>query len=752
MRYFKPIIAFCYVLSISLTPIAAQSAVNTVPEKWKNESAVILKQELSYGYYNTKFFGSLTVIVNERIERSVKLQDKAAVTDFSEFYFYESAADERRREKGEKAGKDEAKVKISVIKPSGERIKVNIADAVEVTKDVPRFYRSFYIGDKTYKKIAIPNLNVGDILDYVLEVQFRTYLDNRYNTYTVFPAFYNTLAGKYPIVKQEFVFMLEKGFHINLNTYNGAPKFKLVPTGKDLKGKESDDLRSFKLVDSDRDKTPEETMSFPNTFYPSVKLQVVAQKSDVKGTEGKFFIGEPNVAKYTVTPDEVGQRFNTDYRNSYTGINDNEFNRFEKKNNLKNAPFEKKVRMAYSYVKLKFALQITISGFSADTKTAYFNKFEQGLYPIKDFYFATYMSKCLSEMDVKHEVIAVMPRTIGKIENLLLAEEITWIVKAEGGGKSIYLYPMNSFATSDVNREPYLYGSEGYSFTPTTDRRDAKTTTAKKVTIPIPDPSVNTLSTKTAAAFDDQMELLTSTRTTEATGVLKDRYIFYAILGHDYTSEYIEVYDPDYEPSKNQNKNAKKSKSQLKYDAEFDAAKKELADKQKELLASELKDDFEDIEKYEDFDLINPGVLDEKPVLKYSEKFQLKNLLSKAGRNYTLDVGKLLAKQPKLDDDDLKPRQSEVQMNFPKDIKHEVELTLPTGYTIEDLKDINFNIDNDMMSFKVESSVVGDKLIVKTHKIYKRITAPKADWQKVVDVFQKAYDFSQKKVVLKKKV
>jgi hypothetical protein len=689
----------------------------------------------------------MTVIVNERIERSVKLQDKAAVTDFSEFYFYESAADERRREKGEKAGKDESKIKISVIKPSGERIKVNIADAVEVTKDVPKFYRSFYIGDKTYKKIAIPNLNVGDVLDYELEVQFRTYLDNRYNTYTVFPAFYNTLAGKYPIVKQEFVFMLEKGFHINLNTYNGAPKFKLSQTGKDLKGKESDDLRSFKLVDSDRDKAPDESMSFPNTFYPSVKLQVVAQKTDVRGTEGKFFIGEPNVAKYTVTPDEVGQRFNTDYRNSFTGITNYEFTKFEKKNNLQSAPFEKKVRMAYSFVKLLFARSVTASGYRADAKTAWFNKFEQGLYPIKDFYFATYMSKCLSEMNVKHEVIAVMPRTIGKIENLLLAEEITWIVKAEGGGKSIYLYPMNSFATYDVNREPYLYGAEGYSFTPTTDRRDVKNTTAKKVTIPVPEPSVNSYSTKTVAAFDDQMELLTSTRTTEATGVLKDQYIFYAILGYDYVSDYVEAYDPDYKESKS----SKKSKSELKREAELDVAKKELLDKQKELLANELKDDFDDIEKYEDFDLVNAGVLDENPVLKYTEKYKLKNLLSKAGRNYTLEVGKLFSKQPKLDDDDLKPRQSEVQMNFPKDIKHEVELTLPTGYTIEDLKDINFTIDNDMMLFKVESNLVGDKLIVKTHKIYKRVTAPKTDWQKVVDVFQKAYDFSQKKVVLKKK-
>ncbi len=127
------------------------------------------------------------------------------------------------------------------------------------------------------------------------------------------------------------------------------------------------------------------------------------------------------------------------------------------------------------------------------------------------------------------------------------------------------------------------------------------------------------------------------------------------------------------------------------------------------------------------------------------------NLLTKAGRNYTLDIGKLLSKQYKLDDDDLKPRQSSVQINYIKTIVNEVEVTLPTGYTIEDLKELNINIDNDLMSYKVESQLNGSKLMVKATKLYKVLTAPKEQWQKVVDVFKASYDFSQKKVVLKKK-
>ena len=109
-----------------------------------------------------------------------------------------------------------------------------------------------------------------------------------------------------------------------------------------------------------------------------------------------------------------------------------------------------------------------------------------------------------------------------------------------------------------------------------------------------------------------------------------------------------------------------------------------------------------------------------------------------------------MSKQPKIDDDDLKPRQSAVQMATTKMSENTIELTLPTGYTIEDMSDLNLKIDNDLMSFEVVSTLVGDKLTVKTAKKYKKITAPKEEFQKIVDVFTKVYDFSQKKVVLKK--
>jgi hypothetical protein len=742
------------IFSLLVLEINAQTGSKTgseVPEKWKNESAVVLNQKMTFGYYN-KIFGNN--IVKETVAKSIKLLDKSAVEEFSQFYFYESVKDERKREKNEKKGNDEAKIKIAVIKATGERVKVNISDAVDVDKDVPQFYRSYYVGDKIYKKIAIPNLNVGDVLDYQLEIEYTIMLDGITNFHAC-PAFYNTLAAKYPIVKQEFNFMLEQGFYLNMNTYNGAPNFIKKNTGIDIKGNETNDMRTFQIVDENRDKLPKEMMSFPNTFYPSIKLQVVEKENKNASTEGTVFTGEVNIAKSTVTPEEVAQRFNKDFRNASYSIELIGFDKFIKKFNLKTIPFEEKVKLIYTYVKYNFSTKLLLQSqaYDADSKKKYYSTYEKAMYPIKDFYFAAYMSKCFDVLDLGHEVIAVMPRNIGKINDLLLGEEISWIFKAENQGKSMYLFPMNSYTTSNENRETNLFGGEGYAFYPSTKKSAGEKTIARKVVVPIPTPSVNTYTTKSIATFDEQFEKLEVERTVKSTGSMKSSTTPYTTLGFDFLGMYMR-YMSNYNPNfssvkviKTDKKEKKKSKEQLAVEEAY----KELLVKQKELMKGELEDDFYDIDSYDEFKLKCPGITEDSSTLVYQEKFKLNNLISKAGRNYTLEIGKMLSKQPKMDEDDLKPRQSDIQISFTKTLVNEVELTLPEGYTVEDLKELNLSVDNDLMLYKVESTLKDGKLTVKTTKIYKKITAPKTDWQKIIDVFQAAYNFSQKKIILKKK-
>ncbi|NOX48170.1 MAG: hypothetical protein GXO89_14450, partial [Chlorobi bacterium] len=115
-----------------------------IPGKWKDESAVVLARKIEYIYANEK-----KEITFEKIYRSrVKLLDQAAVELYSEFYFI--ATNE---------------IGIRIIKPDGATDIVETSQAIEVENSV-KIPKEFFSLKVKYKKLAVPNLEVGDIIDY----------------------------------------------------------------------------------------------------------------------------------------------------------------------------------------------------------------------------------------------------------------------------------------------------------------------------------------------------------------------------------------------------------------------------------------------------------------------------------------------------------------------------------------------------------------------------------------------------------
>src|SRR5689334_10029490 len=69
--------------------IEKEFAATTVPEKWNNESAVIIGQKSEYLF--TRLISgkryTTTVRIKEYIHKRIKLQDKNALEKFSTFYY-----------------------------------------------------------------------------------------------------------------------------------------------------------------------------------------------------------------------------------------------------------------------------------------------------------------------------------------------------------------------------------------------------------------------------------------------------------------------------------------------------------------------------------------------------------------------------------------------------------------------------------------------------------------------------------------
>jgi hypothetical protein len=764
-------LTWSYAALMAQKPAPKQPSTNSkIPEKWKNESVVIINQNLTFGYYK---LGVPYDVCTETIERSLRLNDKSAVEFFSEFYFCELAVDAKIREKAENTTRDPAIIHISIVKPSGQRIKVVIKDPISVEPGaVPEFFRcvgfnSNYIVDglsfkpisREYRKIAIPNLNIGDVLEYKNEIEYVAE-DLAYSGAPIitvfgdyckaFPAYHKTLAGKYPIMKQKVEFMLSSGFYLNMNSYNGAPDFGIKQSGLDRVGKASNSITTYQLIDGQRDRLPVIMMASPVTSLPAIKFQVVIKNQNTAPTKGEVFNGSRDVPYKTVTPEDVAQEFNRSFRSEWSNVEIKTLSNYIKKYDLPAKPFGERVKAIYSYVKGQWFGYVTPTN-----RNGYYWYFAREHNPMPNFRFAIYMSRCFYELGIKHEILAVMPRNIGKIKDLLLGNETQWVVRAEEGDKSIYLYKPSKYMTSDENTEAYLYGGEGYAFTPSTKKDASYNATARKVVVPAPDPSVSTWRATIKANFDDQLEKLSVNRTVAVTGGLKTNRTPFSSIDIDIGAIYRRKSSPfnakeiaEMETPKKLNKQEQKARDKDLID--LDVLKKSLFEIQKKFFKKALEEDYDDIDVYDTFQVLEPGIAEDSSTLVYNEQFKLNNLIAKAGRNYTIEIGKMLSKEPKLDDDDLKPRETDIEISFPRTLVNEVELTLPEGYTIEDLKDLNFVADNNLMHYEAAATLTARKLSVKTIKIYKVVSAPKAEFPKIIEIFQKSYDFSQKKVVLKK--
>ena len=183
----------------------------------------------------------------------------------------------------------------------------------------------------------------------------------------------------------------------------------------------------------------------------------------------------------------------------------------------------------------------------------------------------------------------------------------------------------------------------------------------------------------------------------------------------------------------------------------YDNPDKDEKDKErKELMEKQVKDAF-DLDKYNDFELIDDGRFGDSATLKYKETFSLKKYISRAGRNYIFEVGKLIGSQVKLEQNELQSRQTDIWLQNARTIENNITVNIPAGYTVEGLDELNVSVDNESGSFISTAKVEGDKLIVSTQKIYKKIFDKKENWANYVAFLEQAYKFSQSKVVLKKK-
>ena len=265
----------------------ADFAVTAIPEKWKDESGVIIAQKTRFSF--DKDANKLAVY--EITRRRIKLNDRDAVNSYSSVYF--------------RIGSSNDGAGIKIIKANGMVQDVSLRNAiyVEDNSDVPSEFQP-YIGkvrtylDKSksrviYYKVAVPDLDPGDIIDYGTIF----YDDNTVKkmSFIEFDPIYFVCTREYPVIAQKFEIDTDDKSFVNSKSTMGAPLFK--ETGNSN--------ADYSWEDRNREKLKDTRWVNKLVELPMVKFQIVFSRVE---NRSDLFIGDKGELKQNISPEELAKK------------------------------------------------------------------------------------------------------------------------------------------------------------------------------------------------------------------------------------------------------------------------------------------------------------------------------------------------------------------------------------------------------------------------------------------------------------
>lgn len=441
-----------------------------VPQKWNKESAVILGKSFRFEYGRKR--GSQQIYKRTYLRERIKLIDKAAVEEYSEFKFKQI----------DYTWGDKLYFGIKVIKPDGTEKEIPLSESVrmETQKGTEKV---------SYQKLAIPDLVPGDIIDYYI---FAKELLSSATT-SQLPQMSILLMGDYPIVRQKIVLAIDPDIYLNVRPLNNAPDFIY---------NEDEDL--YLLRDGNREKL-EETLWFEaQRSVPAVKFQVFFEPQDFTGKKGspKFSIEEKDVLNYfKAFPQKTKMASNFHKK----------FRAYLKSSNQRKLSNEAKIKEAYYFFRHIYQIGML-------EQAIVFQKVD--LDRIKtDRDFINIMAYLLDKYKLNYEVVLAVSRKVASLNDLILPKDAKMLLKVNGS-KTYYLQnPVLYDFFGEIS--PELQGVTGYSvplYKPQNQR------TVNKVQLPLWGHKYHTDYTRTEVWMIDDMKALKIKQQTVLNGARRGLY------------------------------------------------------------------------------------------------------------------------------------------------------------------------------------------------------------------------------------
>jgi hypothetical protein len=665
--------------------------ISAVPEKWKEESAVIIGQKTKFSFDKD----ASKLAVYEITRRRIKLHDRDAVNSYSSVYF--------------RIGSSRDGAGIKVIKSNGTVQDVSLRNAVYVEdpKDVPNTFQP-YIGkantyyDKStsrviFYKLAIPDLDPGDIIDYGTIF----YDDNTVKkmSYIEFDPIYYVCTREYPVMSQKFEIDTDDKSFVNSKSTMGAPEFK--ETGNSN--------ADYSWEDRNREKIPD--TRWVNSFLelPMVKFQIVFSKTE---NRSDLFIGDRGELKQNISPEELAKKMNILYNkldgSYYYGL---------AKSYLKQigyADMREEDFIYKAYYILRHLAHYKANGFSSEL-------------------FASCFTQCLDLRKIPYDLIVTTPSTLTKPENIIFRTEPEWMVRVKGK----YVFNATLFSN------PYDFKDE-FLNTPAFIISLGKNPTATPIVLPASNPDENVTTNTISAVMDTANRNMQVVHQKAVTGLSKQFYNVQALV-------YTTALDDDHRSYGGEDdiRLGLKGLMLQTYEDRLRERKKEDKTRKLEYMKDVFEDEYENLTAYSEFILNSDGRTWRKQELNYTNKFELSDMVKVAGKDLLVSIPSLIGEQLYIPQDE-RAREVDAFMGFPRSLRNIISFTIPDGYKAVGISNLNINIDNETGTFGVMASVEGNQLKILVKKLYKQTTVKKENWNKMLQFLEAAFNFSQKKILLKK--
>jgi hypothetical protein len=639
----------------------------------------------------------------------VLINDQTALTDYSEFSFKEK----NRFGSSYSSNSSITILGARIIKPDGTVKEIDVTkSAVVITEGR---------GDReAYKKLAIPELQLNDILDFFVCERYEL---ETMNVPEQFIAFYSM---DYPALHSSCSLTFGKNLTIEYRSINGAPQFSKTtdPNGNIVLTAESNNIKRINDYGNTR-------WISPLRDFPMIRFVVLQNASNVfyKPKSARPIGVHENVPYKTILED--AKNYLMFYKSNQLMIKDIPEKVRAKVFNYGNANSgiskEKLANIIYAALNFEWPYE----------ENAYYNSAT----------FILTLNNLLKVFRINSQIGFVTNKYTARQDNILTYNDLTYMIVANDTTQ--YFFPPYRYRVpGEIPAGLQGESAEIYIFQNYSTYVQADGGWSETIILPESRAEENIHKVQLQVSFNpDDMQKIDIRRNSVWLGDVKNHIQPWMLLYEDWDKElrrFLKIEKSIFDEL-NQKRNTRKLIPQV--ESNFEKSR----EKYSETIENEITQ-FHGIapEKVKDYSFSSLGVTLDKPQLEYEISYTMNDFVRNAGENLILDAGKLIGLQWDPTENE-RNRNTDAYLPTRRIFESEIVIQIPENYTVENIEPINVSFLNEYAMFEATSTIENNTVKIITKKAYYQTFIQKKDWNKLIGILDKTNKFYSSSIFFQKK-